>query len=213
MNNNDPKNIKTSESGSFSFKCPLPVEYPGSNPGIPSENTTKEMNTNTAFQTDEKSTLEGLFMLMACNSLEKKFLQERNGLLAWQQYVLARDNNTCVPEWVLQYFDSVAGNLKKIFDGAPEVKGDRISNKIAWATGLDGGRKAFNELWLEFRDREICFNAWIQINLEGSTTEETFVSVSDQVGIGADSVKRVYYEYKSEIDELAKVFLKNCSDK
>jgi hypothetical protein len=69
--------------------------------------------------------------------LQKIFLNTKNGLAAWDAYQVARESGQNIPDWVIGYFDRVAGALCR--------KGNKNENLPEYLEmqNSQGGRSAF----------------------------------------------------------------------
>lgn len=209
MKNNEKENMLRIKQCSL-FEGELPLDSPTPDPPLDADFVVNDENSR---QPDEKSMLQGLFILFSGIFAEERYAETGNAIYAWQRYALSRNNGAPVPEWVLECFDIMATNFDKIFNGDPDVKGKRISEKIAWATNITVDRPGLNKVGFDYRDREICFKVWSKVNFEKKTTEVAFGEVAKEVGCGSDTVKVSFYKFKAELDELGQGFLKKCAVK
>ena len=125
----------------------------------------------------------------------KRYKEMKNPVYAWGVYHLCRQKNISVPEWVLQYFDEVAGNLRQ-----HPRQGERTGVFLQKSLRMDV--KGRGDIFQRYIDTEKKIEPVWEINKllrQGMSLEDAIAMISRKTGINEDTLHKWYYKYKTAL--------------
>ena len=128
-----------------------------------------------------------------------------NPIYAWKAFRMARISGQPIPDWILDYLDTVAVGILGLADEAPKDANKQLAKALGFSSGKPGSRSSEFAAHERYQRDSYIANRVFRLRQFSPkmSANKAFGAVAKELNMELGAVKRAYKRYEAHSDSLA----------
>jgi len=136
---------------------------------------------------------------MELDTILVNFQESKNPLFVWEAFMLCRDHEQEIPDWVFTYFENVASNLISLSE-REKMSGQRAANEVYEALEMSqlSPRDIFDRFSLYKRNQNIVQQICNLIEDKKRKVTHAITAVSEEMELEYGTVRKIFFDWLND---------------